>query len=98
MPAGMSDRYYEIMKNLKAEFDKTGMVKGKKYQYWDKHSSGDAIHRAHQIAISIDKSRRKTNKELLDQLDDFYKRTKKENMFNHPDYKHIHGNEYDPNK
>lgn len=102
MPAGMSEAYYEIMKNLKAEWERTGKVRGKKYQYWDKHSSGDAIHHAHQIAKSIEKSRytskQRSNQDLQAELAAFYDKTRKENMFNHPDYKHVHGNEYDPNK
>lgn len=98
MPAGMPKAYYEIMKNLKAKFEKTGKVGRKKYSIWDAgHSSGDAVHHAHNIAMRIIKDRTHKNKELLDDLEYYLKKSRDVESFNHPDYKHVHEN-YDLNK
>lgn len=102
MPAGMPKAYYEIMKNLKAKFEKTGKVGRKKYSYWDDgRPEGNAVNHAHNIAQRIIKDRQKkkvnSNKELLDDLNDYLKKTRETQSFNHPDYKHVHNN-YDPDK
>ena len=95
--SGMPKAYYEIYNNIKTKFEKTGKVAGKRYMRWE----GPADQRAHMIAKSYvdgrtDKKNR-TNQELLADLDRYYKKTRELETFNHPDYKHVHGNGYDPN-
>ena len=88
----MPSKYYTIYNNLRNKFDKTGYVGRQKYIKWE----GEADRKAHQIALSYIKS---SNKKLIDDLDYFYKKTRDIEMnksFNHPDYIHVHGKEYDP--
>lgn len=96
--SGMPKAYYDIYNNLKAKFEKTGKVAGRLYTKWD----GPADQRAHMIALNYINKRgisKKNNQELIQSLGDYYKKTRElelERSFNHPDYKHIHGNDYDP--
>ena len=95
--AGMSKVYYDVYNNIKANFEKTGRINGKAYSRWE----GLADQRAHVIAKSYVKGRvdkkNRSNQDLLADLDKYYKKTREMETFNHPDYKHIHGNGYDPN-
>lgn len=92
--SGMPKVYYDVYNNIKANFEKTGRINGKAYSKWE----GLADQRAHAIAKSIANKRSRTNKDLLDELDYYYKKAKEVELkksFEHPDYKHVHSNEYD---
>ena len=92
MPAasGMPSAYYDIYNNIKAKFEKTGFVGKQKYDRW----AGPADQKAHMIAKNYVDKRKRTNKELIDDLKYYYQKTLERESFNHPDYKHIHSKEY----
>lgn len=98
MPAapGMPKAYYDIYNNIKAKFEETGKIAGKRYMKW----AGPADQRAHVIAKSyVDRRSNKkarTNQELLADLEAYYKKAREIETFNHPDYRHIHGNGFNP--
>ena len=95
--AGMPKVYYDVYNNIRANFEKTSKINGKVYSKWE----GSADQRAHEIAKSIVDKRNRANKDLLDELNYYYKKVKEielKKSFEHPDYKHVHGEGYDPER
>lgn len=98
--------FLTILDNIRAQYEKTGKINGSKYDRWE-----HAKPKAWQVANAIMRKRHpeyfkrtkssymsRENKDILAALDDYHRKTRLYNSFNHPDYKHMHGFGYDPDK